>query len=129
MAEEEVKLSPMEEGILRAMSAIDKQVAREMQRTPAELDVHGVQKWEPYQKRIEFITSFVLNMLGDEKVQLDSLLVFAQAFAKSLALVVEDLGEEGLGKLRTEYALAATENIAKDCFKTTQLLKNTTEYT
>ncbi|MBN8548079.1 MAG: hypothetical protein J0M12_02060 [Deltaproteobacteria bacterium] len=129
MAEEEVKLSPMEEGILRAMSAIDKQVAREMQRTPAELDVHGVQKWEPYQKRIEFITSFVLNMLGDEKVQLDSLLVFAQAFAKSLALVVEDLGEEGLGKLRTEYALAATENIAKDCFKTTQQLKNTTEYT
>lgn len=129
MAEEEIKLSPMEEGILRAMSAVDKQVTREMQRTPAELEVHGVQKWEPYQKRIEFITSFVLNMLGEEKVQLDSLFVFAQAFAKSLALVIEDLGEEGLGKVRSDYALAAAENIAKDCFKTTQLLKSTTEYT
>ena len=129
MAQEEIKLSPMEEGILRAMSAVDKQVAREMQRSPAELEVHGVQKWEPYQKRIEFISSFILNLLGDDKVQLDSLLVFSQAFAKTLALVIEDLGEEGLGKLRSDYALAATENIAKDCFKTTQVLKNTSEYT
>lgn len=129
MAEEEVKLSPLEEGILRAMSAVDKQVLREMQRTPAELEMHGVQKWEPYQKRIEFITSFVLNMLGEDKVQLDSLLVFAQAFSKSLALIIEDLGEEGLGQLRSDYALAATENISKDCFKITQMLKNTTEYT
>jgi hypothetical protein len=123
--QEEAPLSPLEEGLLRAMTAIDKQVAREMQRTPSELEVHGVQKWEPYQKRIEFISSFILNSLGDEQAQLDSVLVLSQAFTKSLTLLVADLGVEGLGKLRSDYALAAAESISKDTFKIGQMLKGT----
>lgn len=130
MSKEDVEqLSPLEEGLLRAMNAVDKQISREMQRTPAELEVHGVQKWEPYQKRIEFITSFILNQLGEEKVDLDSVLVLSQAFSKALALVVDDLGDEGLGKLRSEYVTTAAENIDRDAFRVRQALKGQSELT
>ena len=123
------KLGVLEEGLLRAMRSLDVQIAREMQRSPAEEEVLGVQKWEPYQKRIENVASFVLNSLGDEDAGLDSLLVLAQAFVKSLQLVVSDLGNDGLGKVRSAYCLDALEKISRDVFEALQLLRESRNLT
>jgi hypothetical protein len=89
-----------------------------MQRTPAEREVHGVSKWEPYESRVENVTAFILNQLGENEVSLDSVFVFAQAFTKVLRLASEDLGADGLGKVRTEYCIDTMEKIASDSSKT-----------
>ncbi|MFN4896596.1 MAG: hypothetical protein ACK5GN_10005 [Pseudomonadota bacterium] len=104
----------LEEGLLQAMKAIDNQVARAMQRSPAEREAHGVQKWEPYASRVESIAAFLLQEVGDESIGLDSLLVSAQAFAKALRLLCDDLGEDGLGKMRAAYCLDAMDKISRD---------------
>ena len=109
----EGRLPPMESGILTAMAAIDKQIRREMQRSPAEREAQGVQKWEPFQKRIELITSFVMNSLGEGDVQLDSLLVLSQAMTKALELIAAELGAEELGEVRAAYVAKAFEVIAE----------------
>lgn len=111
MAEQHGKL---EEGLLQAMKAIDNQIARAMQRSPAAREVHGVQKWEPFTSRVEGIAAFLLQELGDTNVGLDSLLVCAQAFAKALQLVCDDLGPDGLGDIRASYCLVAMRNITRD---------------
>ena len=108
------KRSNLEEGLILALRAIDNQIAREMQRTPAEREELGTRKWQPYQTRVESITSLILNSLGENEVGLDSLIVMAQALAKALRLVVDDLGPKGLGKTRSEYCLHASEQIARD---------------
>jgi hypothetical protein len=111
MAEQHGKL---EAGLLQAMRAIDNQIARAMQRAPAEREVHGVQKWEPYAARVEGIAGFLLEEIGDTNVGLDSLLVCAQAFTKALQLVCDELGPEGLGDVRTAYCLDAMRHITRD---------------
>ena len=92
------KLPMMEAGLQQCMRAIDNQIARELQRSPAEREQHGVQKWEPFQERTERLVTFLLNQLGDETVGLDALLVLSQATSKALTLLTEDMGEDGLGK-------------------------------
>jgi hypothetical protein len=115
MAEEKAPpLSPMQEGLLRAMRAIDNQIAREMQRTPTERDEEGVLKWKPFETRVEQITAFVLECLGNEDLELDSLLVLSQALTTALRLVAEDLGSEGLGKVRSSYVERAVSLIAEE---------------
>jgi hypothetical protein len=108
------KPGKLEEGLLQAMHAIDNQVARAMQRSPAEREAQGVQKWEPYDTRIEHVAAYFLNELGDNTVALDSVLVLAQAFTKALRLAVEDLGTEGLGTVRTSYCIDTMERILRD---------------
>jgi hypothetical protein len=115
--------SKLEEGLLQAMKAIDNQVARAMQRTPAERDMHGVSKWEPYETRVENSTAFLLNALGEGDVSLDSLLVLAQAFTKALRFASEDLGTEGLGKVRAEYCIDCMQKISNDAAKTLSELR------
>lgn len=112
----------MEEGLLTAMRAIDNQIARAMQRSPAQRDVHGVQKWEPYATRVEQITAFVLEELGSDSVTLDGLLVLSQAFTKALALAVSDLGGDGLGTTRAAYCLDAVEKIERDALEVSRTL-------
>jgi hypothetical protein len=119
MAEQHGKL---EDGLLQAMKAIDNQVARAMQRSPAQRDVHGVQKWEPYATRVEHITAFVLEELGGNTVTFDALLVLGQAFAKALTLAVSDLGREGLGTTRASYCLDAMERIERDALEVSRTL-------
>ncbi|MCC6954042.1 MAG: hypothetical protein IT290_07980 [Deltaproteobacteria bacterium] len=120
----EEKLSRAEEGLRQAMQAVDSQVSREVfRRDPAEKEKEGVQAWAPIDDRIERTSSFVLNMLGENEVQLESLLVFAQAFPKVLQLLIEDLGEEGLGKVRTTYCLEAAKRIAQTAERTAEALK------
>ncbi len=118
MTKAERQLPPLEQGLLTAMRALDNQIARAMQRSPSEREAHGVQKWEPIATRVENVCAFVLNSLGDEDVTLDSLLVLSQAMAKSLALVVDDLGLEGLGEIRSGYVSSALESIAEDASRT-----------
>lgn len=123
----EEKLPPLEQGLLTAMRALDNQVARAMQRSPAEREEHGVQKWEPFDVRIERVCGVVLNALGDEEIQLDSLLIMAQAMAKSLGLLVDDLGHDGLGEVRSTYCAAALEAVSNDVTRALRLLKGTNE--
>ena len=106
---------PLEDGLRRAMQALDNQIEKETaRRTPAELEDRGVQKWAPYTARIERVCSFALNCLGDEEIKLDSILVLAQAFVKTLKIAASDLGEEGLGKLRTAYCIEALDKVRRD---------------
>jgi hypothetical protein len=112
------KIGKLEEGLLQAMKAVDNQVARALQRTPAEREQLGVQKWEPYETRIEHVTAFILNELGDNSISIDSLLVFSQSFTKALRLISEDLGLDGLGNLRSSYCIDTMQKIRRDADKT-----------
>lgn len=123
MSEREEKMPPLEQGLLMAMKAIDKQIAREMQRTPEERAEKGVQKWEPYATRVERVCALVMNALGDEEVDIDSVLVLSQSMAKCLQLIAGDLGRDGLGEVRTGYFRSAIEAIEKDLHHTTSILK------
>ncbi len=107
----------LEEGLLQAMKAIDNQVARALQRTPAEREEQGVQKWDAYETRVEHTVAYLLNQLGDGEASLDSLFVLSQAFAKALRLAAEDLGAEGLGSMRTAYCIDCMEKIQRDAQK------------
>ena len=127
MTKEEQKIPPLEQAIQDAMQALDTQIAREMQRTPQERSEHGVQKWEPISRRVERVTAWVLNCLGEGEVELDSLLVLSQAMAKALRMASEDLGEKGLGKVRTGYCLGAFEAIAKDAENGLAILRSERE--
>jgi hypothetical protein len=104
----------LEQGLIQAMKAVDNQIARAMQRTPSERDLHGVQKWEPYNTRVENVAAFVLEEIGAQEASLDSLLVFTQGFTKALYLIVSDLGKEGLGSLRASYCLDAMKKVERD---------------
>ena len=119
------RLPPLEDGLLRAMKALDNQISREMQRSPEELEKHGVQKWEPHRKRVEHVTSFLLDMLGEQVVELDSMMVLAEAMTKALFLTAQDLEAKGLGKVRTSYCIDVMEKIGNDSYRTLQLLRDT----
>ncbi|MBP9839069.1 MAG: hypothetical protein KBC84_10205 [Proteobacteria bacterium] len=127
MSQQKQKGSVLEQGLLSAMQAIDNQIARAMERNPAERETHGVQKWEPINNKVEQVCVFLMNALGDDEIKLDSLLVLYQSLSKSLLMVVEDLGEEGLGKMRSSYCLSALENITVDVERAKKMLKGTTD--
>ena len=110
----EMKYPPLEEGLLKSMQALDNQIARAVARTPAEREVHGVQKWEPIGERVERVSAFILDRLGEQACGVDSVIVLSQAFAKALVLLSEDLGVDGLGQLRTQYILRAGEILGRD---------------
>lgn len=118
------RLGKLEEGLLQVMQSIDNQIARAMQRTPADREVHGVQKWEPYETRVENLTAFILNQLGDDAASLDSLFVLSQAFTKALRLASEDLGHEGLGAVRTAYCVDTMEKIQDDAARALNELRS-----
>lgn len=96
------------------LRSLDNQVAREMQKAPADRREGGALKWEPYQKRVELTTSMLLESLATEEIQLDSLLISYQSFSKALLMYIEELGPEGLGRIRTEYCRKALSEAALD---------------
>ena len=127
MSQKAESRSPLEEGLITAMKSIDKQILREVSsRSPSSREEHGVQKWEPIEKRVEYVSSIILNELGEESVGLDAILVMAQAFAKSLQLIAEDLGEEGLGEVRTSYMKAALEQLERSAHRGIQAISSDT---
>jgi hypothetical protein len=90
-----------------------------MQRTPVEREVHGVTKWQPMSKRVELLSAFFLDHIGDPAVSEDAfsfeaLLVMAQSSVKALSLVIQDLGEPDLGELRSKYARDALNTMQFD---------------
>lgn len=117
-------LEPFAADLISALHALDGQVAREMQRSPAELERHGVQKWEPYAKRVEKTAAVVLDSIGEERCKLDSVLIMAQAMTKGLSLLIEELGVENLGELRSSYCRAAMIAIERDARNALALLRN-----
>ncbi len=127
MSKKESRRPPLEEGLLVALKALDTQIAREMQRDPEDLEKFGVKKWEPYAKRMEIVTSFLLDAIGGQEINLDSLIVFSQATTKALSLIAHDLESKGLGKLRTSYCIEALKRINDDSFRGLQILKNETK--
>ena len=116
--------SPLEDGFIVALRAIDNQIAREMQRSPDELESHGLRKWEPHAKRVETVTALLLNAVGQRQIDLDSLIVSSQAFVKALRLFAEELEGEGLGHVRAEYVKEAFARISDDAFKGIDLLRD-----
>ena len=107
----ENKMPPLEAGLLTAMHALDNQVLRMMQRTPSETESQGVQKWEPFNQKSQQISDFVLNAFACRQVELDSVMVFARAFTDSLSRIIEELGEDGLGKIRSTYCCATIDEM------------------
>ena len=119
------KIPPLQAGLLTALQALDSQIAREMQRQPTEIEVHGVQKWEPISKRVETIAGFLLDAIESQAIELDSVLTLSQAVIKTLSIIVQDLGEKGLGKMRSAYALEALQNIERDARTGLDALRDT----
>jgi len=110
---------PLFDGVHRSLRAVDSQIAREMQRTPAEREVHGVTKWQPMSKRVELLSAFFLDHIGDpatseDAFSFEALLVMAQSTVKALSLLVQDLGEADLGDLRSQYARDALNSMQFD---------------
>lgn len=108
------KQHPLFDGLIKAMHSLDQQVAREMQRSPEERAEHGVQKWAPYESRVENVSSLVLNALADSRVELDSLIILSRVFCKVLFLWMDELEEKGLGDVRGSYCRDAVEKILFD---------------
>ncbi len=113
MTKQRIESEPLEVGLRQALQAIDNQIAREMQRSPAERELQGVLKWEPFESRVERVSAYLLSIFGED-IQLDSLIVLAQALVKALSLVVEDCGAEGLGEVRCRYIERAAEALVRD---------------
>lgn len=118
-----VKHSNLEAGLLQAMRSLDNQIARALERTPAEREESGVQKWGPYTDRVELVSTFVIDAFGDEGVQLDSLLVLAQVFPKVLSILSDELGREGLGEIRCAYVESVLESIEREAGRARRQLK------
>jgi len=93
----------LEAALMRVVQLLDTQVAREMQRAPIEREQSGVQKWEPYRRRAERISSLLLEGITERKIELDSLLILSEAIPRCLRILAEELGEDGLGKMRSSY--------------------------
>lgn len=119
--------SVLEQSLLQAMRAVDGQIARAMQRSPSEREALGVQKWQPFADRVELITSFVLNALGGNEVEIDSVLVLAEAYAKALQIISEDLRGD-LGKVRISYCRAMLEQIGESARRGLDALRDDGEH-
>jgi hypothetical protein len=113
MSKQRIESEPLEIGLRQALQALDNQIAREMQRSPSERESRGVLKWEPIESRVERVSAYLLSLFGEE-IQLDSLMVLSQALVKTLSLVVEDCGAEGLGEVRSRYIERIAEAIVRD---------------
>lgn len=106
--------SNLESGLMQALKALDNQVSRALERTPAEREESGVQKWKPYSERVELVSGFLLDSFAEEEIGLDSLLILAQVFPKVLSILGDELGEEGLGKIRSSYFQSVLESVERE---------------
>ena len=68
------------------------------------------------------MVTLVLDELGHDNVKLDSLIVLSQAMTKALYLLIEELGEEGLGTLRSAYCRQTIEAVERDCSRAAAVL-------
>lgn len=122
MKKSEEKLSVLEESLLRALEALDSQIQRSMQRTPAEREEQGVQKWKPIEERVEKLTGLLLDAFGNT-IELDSIIILSQTMAKALSMICSDLGVEGLGDVRSRYVEDTLRLLSIEIERTQRLLK------
>lgn len=116
-------LSKLEGALLTTLKSLDNQMAREMQRSPEQLEKLGVQKWEPISKRVELITGFLLDRIGDDDIKIESLLVLLQSLSKTLYLLSDELQSDGLGKIRAEYILDTSQKVSYDVKRIVEIVK------
>ena len=119
----EQKLPLLDESLIRALELIDSQIARAMERTPEQREKSGVQKWKPLEERIERLSTLVLDNFG-ERVQLDSILVLSQVMVKVLGLLCQEMGQEGLGELRSSYIQEALKILEIEIERATGVFKD-----
>jgi hypothetical protein len=110
-------LSPLEAGITEALSALNNQILREIQRSPTQREGKGLSKSEPINKRVELLTGIILNLLGEEHCSIEALIVLAESSVKALRMTCEDLETEGLGKMRSLYVADSVSKIYDDSRK------------
>lgn len=120
---ETLTLSKLEESLLTSLRSLDSQVARELQRTPEEETKHGVQKWEPITKRVELLSGFLLDRVGDNDINLESILILLQTLSKTLYILTDDLEVSGLGKVRSEYVTDTAKKVEYDCKRIIEMLR------
>lgn len=114
----------LEQSLLATLKSLDNQILRAMQKDPAARAAGGLQKWQPYQDRIELLCSFLLNSLGEKDIDLDGLIILTQAMSKALTFATEDLGSDGLGKVRSAYIRETFEKLARDAKEVSDLLND-----
>lgn len=114
----------LEAALLRVVQLLDTQVAREMQRAPVEREQGGVQKWEPYRRRGERISSLLLEGITTRELELDGLLILSEAIPRCLRILAEELGEEGLGKMRSSYIREVFVNLEREVYLGQRALGN-----
>ena len=123
MSRSNPKIPPLQAGLLAALSALDNQVARDMQRSPQEIEREGVNKWAVYERKIEEVANILLDEFESKNIELDGLLITAAALTKSMQIIVEDLGSDNLGKMRTDYCRKISNSIA-DTIRRVQAVLN-----
>jgi hypothetical protein len=114
MAGDSKQLPPLEDGLLRALRAIDNQILREIQRDAKGREAHGVGKDDAIERRVELLSTWLLDCFGEDAAKLESLLVLSRAFTKSVSLIAQDLGRDGLGAVRARYCLQTFEDLERD---------------
>lgn len=105
---------PLEGGVLQALSAVDSQLDRALQRTPGERETLGVSKEVPMAERVERVAAFIIDRIGDRSASLEALTVLAEAHVKALAMMADELGSEHLGKVRSSLLSHALDRMAAD---------------
>jgi hypothetical protein len=120
----EAKKISYDEALLRALACLQSQLERELQRNPAERDVLGVSKWEPITKRIEDTAGLLLDGFAEERVFIEPLLILSHALVKAINVIVQELGPEGLGKVRTDYILKVFNLVSTECNLIIERLKS-----
>ncbi|NBW39866.1 hypothetical protein EBR25_02565 [bacterium] len=103
MARKQKGSMTLEQALSRVLETLDAQVAREMQRTPAEREQRGVLKSEAHKKRSEKVSSHILEGISQGEFGLDGALILAEAIPRCLRILAEELGEDDLGKVRSTY--------------------------
>ncbi len=114
------KTGPLEDGVSKILRSLANQIARELQRSPEERRGKGYGKSEPYAKRVEQLTALLIEETAENENGLDGLLVLSQASIKALHIFCDELGEDGLGKVRSAASRDAVDAVLRDA----ELLKD-----
>jgi hypothetical protein len=106
------KQPPLESGLMQAMTALDKQITREISsRDPQRTQTRGASARPAQEERAEQVTTFVIDLFASHTVRLDSILVLSEALTHSLQLISEELGQEGLGEVRSAYVTTVAKRL------------------
>lgn len=108
------KEAPLQDGLLQAMRALDRQIKREVfTRDEKGREEHGQGARGAQLKRVEIVSGLVLDAFADREVGFDGVLVLTEAMVQTLQIIAGELGSEGLGRTRSAYMLDAVSRIER----------------